>query len=469
MDLLKRFRSIRFTLTLWYSLVLLAAFLIFGTTIYIYLKYLLDETLRQNLVAETDWISRLVEVERQSGQQSIERLSEDLEDRIDEHFKMNPRNYIVMLTSLDGKVLYESENRGEKALYEGQVPPHTTVLKSVEDPDLGTLRVAARRTDPLVIQVAYSESVIRGVLRHVLFILGILIPVVLVFSFSGGWLLAGLVLRPIDQILTLANRITAENLDARIPPRNVSDELGNLIETINRMIERLQVSFNQMRQFSLNIAHELKTPLTILKGESELALGKNLSAEEIQELVTTYLEETVRLSKIVDDLLTLAKAEVGQISILHEPVRLHELIEDLYEDALILTAEKDIGVELKVNEPITIAGDSVRLRQLFRNLIMNAVQYTDRGGKITLSSRAVNGTAEVVVEDTGIGIPEDSLEKIFLPFYRVDQARTRSVGGSGLGLSIAKWVADAHRGSISVRSAPGMGSSFTVHLPLFHS
>jgi two-component system OmpR family sensor kinase len=468
MKLLKNLKSIRVVLTLWYSVVLLVAFVIFGATIYIYLRFLLDETLKQNLVAEIDWISRLVEVEveHQGKVKSIEKLSEDVEDQIDEHFKMNPRNYIVMLSSLDGKVLYESESRGEKALYEGSVPPRTTLLTSLEDPDLGTLRVAARRSDPLLIQVAYTENTIRGVLKYVLSILTILIPVVLIFSFSGGWLLAGMVLRPIKQVSAMANRITAENLDERIPPRKVEDELGKLIETINRMIERLQASFSQIRQFSLNIAHELRTPLTILKGESELALGKPLSPAETQELARTYLEETVRLSKIVDDLLTLAKAEAGQISIQHEPVQLQILIEELYEDALILTTGKNIRVELVRNEPLTIIGDPVRLRQLFRNLIMNAVQYTDSGGRIRISSKQVNGVVEVEVDDTGIGIPAEALEHIFQPFYRVDPARSRSKGGSGLGLSISKWVAEAHKGSISVKSKPGGGSSFTVTLPL---
>ena len=156
--------------------------------------------------------------------------------------------------------------------------------------------------------------------------------------------MAGLILRPIRQISSMANRITAQNLSNRLPERNVDDELGTLIGTMNGMIARLQSSFEEMRQFSMNVAHELKTPLTIMKGESELALSKSLSLDEMHELIQTYLEETMRMSRIVDDLLTLAKADSGQIIVQREPVQLDVIIHDLYEDAQVLTAPKEISV-----------------------------------------------------------------------------------------------------------------------------
>jgi signal transduction histidine kinase len=206
--------------------------------------------------------------------------------------------------------------------------------------------------------------------------------------------------------------------------------------------------------------------LTILKGESELALARPLTAEETERLVTTYLEETVRMSRIVDDLLTLAKADAGQVRIQKEPVELSRLLQDIYEDAVILSSDKPLNVELRHNDQAVVLGDDARLRQLFRVLLSNAVQYTDPGGSVFISSRREGKEVHVDIEDTGIGIPQGALDKIFQRFYRVDEARTRVKGGSGLGLSIAQWIAGAHNGSITVRSTLGKGSCFTVTLPV---
>jgi signal transduction histidine kinase len=228
----------------------------------------------------------------------------------------------------------------------------------------------------------------------------------------------------------------------------------------------LQSSFDQIKQFSMNVAHELKTPLTILKGESELALSKLPPSEETRELVSSYLEETIRMSRIVDDLLTLAKADAGQLPIEREPVDVQGLIRELFDDAALLSASKQLDIQLVKADPAIVIGDASRLRQLFRILITNAIQFTDATGTIRIRCEATGPYVVVTVEDTGIGIPANSLEKIFERFYRVDQARTRAKGGSGLGLSLAKWIVESHNGTISAQSELGKGSSFIVRLPL---
>jgi signal transduction histidine kinase len=235
---------------------------------------------------------------------------------------------------------------------------------------------------------------------------------------------------------------------------------------MNGMIARLQASFDQIKQFSMNVAHELKTPLTILKGESELALSKLTPSEETHELVSSYLEETIRMSRVVDDLLTLAKADAGQLPIEQAPVDVEGLIRELFDDAALLSSSKQLDIKLAKVDPAVVLGDASRLRQLFRILITNAIQFTDAGGTIRIRCEAVPPHVVITVEDTGIGIPADSLQKIFDPFFRVDQARTRARGGSGLGLSLARWIVESHNGTISVRSELGKGSSFIVSLPL---
>jgi heavy metal sensor kinase len=468
MSLLKKTKSVRFTLTLWYSTVLLVAFAVFGGTVYVYLQHLLEATLDQSLVEDVEWMSRLVEVERNTTTEgeSMRKLTREVRERIVQHYAANPVNYIVLLTDVEGQILYESENRHNQILLGSQVPAGQTIMETIDTPDYGHLHVAARRSNPFIIQVAYTDKATKTVLGHLVSIFAVMVPVVLFVSFSGGWLLAGMALRPIRQISQLANRITAQHLNERIPPREVDDELGQLIKTINGMIARLQSAFEQMRDFSMSMAHELKTPLTIMKGEAELALAKPPSIEETQRLITTYLEEVVRMSRIVEDLLTLARAEAGQITIGKEQVNLNELIQELYDDAVILSSSKQMTVQLVKNESAVVQGDRARLRQLFRALITNAVQYTDPGGKVSITCEVIEGKAHIDVEDTGIGIPSESIDKIFQRFFRVEEARSRVRGGSGLGLPVAKWIAEAHNGTISVVSTPGKGSRFTVRLPI---
>ncbi len=463
----KNLKSIRFVLTLWYTMVLLAAFVIFGGSVYIYLKHLQEQTLEQDLSAEVDWIYQLIYLEVKNGTMATRgELPAGVRETITRHFKKDPRNYIVSLSTEGGRILYESEEHSQEYLSKTPVKVGQTLFLSVPHQKGGRLRVASLSRSALRIQVAFPERHIQNVLDHILSILALLTPVVLLISFAGGWLLAGLALSPVGEITRRAARITAQNLNERIPPRDVDDELGRLITTINYMIARLDSSFEQMKQFSMNVAHELRTPLTILRGEAELALDRTMTQEELRQFAGVLLEETGRMAHVIDDLLTLAKAESGTVAIRKEPVNIEELILDLFDDAQMLAAKKNLTVTLPENRPARVIGDQVRLRQLFRGLISNAMQYTDARGTITIRSNVDRTHVHVSVEDTGIGIPPESLDKIFARFYRVDEARSRDTGGSGLGLAIAKWIVDAHGGTISVRSTVGIGSTFTVSLPL---
>ena len=463
-----RFRSTRFVLTFWYTVLLLAAFAILGTGVYLYFRHMEETELERTLLEEVDWVSRLVDLERNRIDffAPFDALSGTIQEQIIAHYQANPRNFDVRLTTIAGRVLYQSPQGVIGLISALALPPEQTVVQTIKTPSGETFHVAYRRADPFVIQIAYSDREMTTVLQHLMSIFAFLVPVVLFMSVAGGWFMAGMILHPVSQITSLANRISAEHLDQRIPDREVPDEFGNLISTINKMFARLQKSFAETREFSLSVAHELRTPLTILKGESELALTRPLTQQEIQDLATTYLDETVRLSHIVDDLLTLAKADSAQISIDQKPVDLAALMNDILDDAQILSTEKGIRVDLHTNEPATVMGDELRLRQLFRILVTNAVQYTDNGGTITLSSITRNDEARISIADTGIGIPPEHIPKIFDRFYRVDNARSRVKGGSGLGLAIAKWIVEAHKGSIEVESAPGHGSVFTVKIPL---
>jgi heavy metal sensor kinase len=275
--------------------------------------------------------------------------------------------------------------------------------------------------------------------------------------------------------------ITSKNLNQRINPPKVKDEISRLIETFNEMISRLDESFQQMKQFSSDASHELKTPLTILKGEVEVMLRKERTSHEYQQTLKSNLEEINRMSQIVEDLLTLSKADTGEIRLNKEDINLTEILNEVVAQMNRLASSKKLDLSSSNHdENIHLFGDALRLRELFINLIENGIKYTEEGGSVRIflqkvsSARNQSGWLErekgelvkIIVSDTGIGIAQEDQERIFDRFFRVDKARSREQGGSGLGLSICKWIVEAHQGDIEVESELGKGSSFIVRLPL---
>jgi heavy metal sensor kinase len=326
--------------------------------------------------------------------------------------------------------------------------------------------VAVLRERNFTFLVGYPMAELSEALENLFSIFLVLIPIALAVSVFGGLYLSNVSLRPVDEVTTRARRITAENLDQTIPHRAVNDEIGRLVSTFNDMIQRLHSSFAQVRQFSADASHELRTPLTVMRGEIEVALRSSKTPEEYRRVLESSMEEIMRMSLIIENLLTLAKADQGTHDLHFSEVNLATLVQELFDDSEILAEEKHIRVTLEKNDSITIVGDQVRLRQLFLNIIDNAIKYTPDGGAVTLSVERHNGTALFRVADTGIGIPPGEIARVFDRFYRVDKARSRDIGGTGLGLSIAKWIAELHRGTITIHSELDRGSTFTVELPI---
>jgi len=244
------------------------------------------------------------------------------------------------------------------------------------------------------------------------------------------------------------------------------DELGELVETINGMIERLENSFRQIQQFTSDASHELKTPLTILKGEAELALRKERDPGEYRHYLQSSLEEINRLSRLVQDLLVLSKADTGRLTLQAVPVNLSQLVETCGQQSKFLGEDSEIHLELTTQPGVQVLGDPNRLKQMFYNLIENAIKYSNRSGKVVISTTHNGQYAHVAIRDNGVGIASEDIPFIFDRFYRVDKSRSREAGGTGLGLSICKWIAEIHKGRIEVESVPDVGSCFTVMLPL---
>jgi heavy metal sensor kinase len=244
------------------------------------------------------------------------------------------------------------------------------------------------------------------------------------------------------------------------------DELDRLAQTLNAMLVRLDAAFQEMRQFTADASHELQTPLTILKGEVEVALRSPRSPEEYQRILKSALEEIDRIARLVEGLLLLARADAGVLRMDRRPLDLAQLIAEVYGQTCVLAEARSLNFRLGPVEPISVQGDYAHLRRLLLNLVDNAVKYTPADGHVTISLQSSGGWASIRVEDTGMGIPPEDQERIFQRFYRSAEARSLGEGGAGLGLCIARSIAEAHGGRIEVKSTPGGGSTFTVLLPI---
>jgi heavy metal sensor kinase len=307
---------------------------------------------------------------------------------------------------------------------------------------------------------------IEDTLRRFLILLIVTVPIALAVSLAAGWFLAGRALRPVDAITLAAQRIAAGDLSQRLTMQTASDEIGRLAGTFNNMIGRLDASFRQIRQFTSDASHELRTPLTVMKGETELVLRRPRPLEDYHSVLESNLEEIDRMTRIVDELLFLSRADMGEVKMELLPVSLEALVEDIHRQATLLGQDRTIEVVLGTVMPARVQGDELRLRELLLNLVENAVKYSNPKGKVTISLVTDGQQAIVSVTDQGIGIAPDDQHKIFDRFFRTDEARAHTKKGTGLGLAICSWIAGIHKGRIRVQSELGRGSTFTVTLPL---
>jgi heavy metal sensor kinase len=294
------------------------------------------------------------------------------------------------------------------------------------------------------------------------------VPLVLILASAGGYFLARKSLAPIASMNSQTQRISAENLSQRLDVTSPRDELGRLATTINDLLARLESSFKEQQRFIADASHELRTPLAVLRGETEVALAKRRTADEYQQSLSLIQEEAEQLSRIVEDLFILARQPIdAPARLMKERVSLNETVKDCARAAQVLATRKGVRLTTESNSAaIDLNGDKELITRMILNLLDNAVKYTPAGGEISLALTRHNGNAEIVVRDTGIGIAEADRQRVFDRFYRVDKARSRALGGAGLGLSIVRWIVEVHGGDIHVNSAPGRGSTFTVDLPL---
>src|SRR5258706_1257594 len=460
------FDSVRTRLTVWYATVLALSLIAFAVLVYYAAASIFyarqDELLRST--AETVASAYVQELEEE---QSVAKANEVVLAQM-----VFPNRY-VEVADADGRVVAWSSN-----LAGHQLTIPAPALSEARQHDrsfvvLNGLRVAIVQLSPDRSKqlgfavVAEPLSVVDEGLRRLRrdFLFGV--PLILLLASLGGYFLSRKSLSPIALMNQQTQRITAENLSAQLDVANPRDEVGRLAVTINALVARLDAAFQEQKRFIADASHELRTPLAVLRGETEVALQQERESAEYKESLALIKDEAERLSRIVENLFLLAREPVDAPSMIKEPVRLDGLITECVRAAHVLAMQK--GLLLTIDgelRAITVNGDDEMLKRMLLNLLDNAVKYTPPRGEISVGLRSQNGHARIIVTDTGIGIPVADQPRIFDRFYRVDKARSRALGGAGLGLSIARWIVEGHSGSLSVESAPDQGSSFTVELPV---
>ena len=459
---------IKWRLTIWYGAVLSLILVGFASGIFIYFKNSLQESIDTKIRSIGEVLSSsMTDSHNTSVFGNFERYLENVLGK-------KPKGKFIQImdssgrigakmSDIEGEALPTSFSTLERAM-RGEVVYETTDrtkprLRMITIPIIENKKVTS------VVQVGTSLEEFDETIKKLLLIMIISIPSSICVTIVVGYFMAKKALRPVDQIRRAAVKISSSNLDERIDVSGRRDELGRLAETFNAMIDRLKDTFQRINQFSIDVSHELKTPLTILKGETEVALRKEREKQDYQVLLKSNLEEIDRMSCIIDDLLLLSKADTRKIKLDVEEVSLRDLILDVCMDMKVVADKKNVELEANELEDIRLKGDELKLRRMLLNIVENAIKYSHAGGRVRVSSHANNGYANIYVKDNGIGISEMDIKYIFDRFYRADRSRKRA-SGSGLGLSISRWIAEAHQGGIEVETQPAQGSMFTIKLPI---
>jgi heavy metal sensor kinase len=456
--------SIKFRFTLWYLLVLVVLLTALSAGVYFYLSRSLYQSLDDSLELRSTQIRSIQDI--------LESIRQgEFEEELGE---------IVILYFYSGNQLVEVSPRGISIPlsqeFISQAIAGTSSFTNIQTAEGEGLRLLAvpvnlsmpgppPGTQPAALVIARSTKQIDQALAGLVRTLVIAVPLALVLAAGGGIFLASRALKPVDKIAQTAQKIGESDLSQRINV-NTKDELGRLAATLNEMIGRLEKAFRHQKQFTSDASHELRTPLAVIEAESTLGLQKERPPSDYRQSLEIISKEAGQMSYFIDQLLTLARADAAKEQWNFVDVNLSRLITDLSIDIEVLCQEKGLSFQLGQMQDLVVKGDEARLRELFMNLLDNAIRYTPALGTVSISCRREEQMAVVDIMDTGIGIPAEEIPFIFERFYRVDKSRSRAEGGSGLGLAICQHITEAHGGKIEIESQVGSGSTFSVWLPL---
>ena len=466
--------KIRLRLTLWYFSVTFLLLIIFSLGIYFSMQHLLYRTLDRDLRIVAYSVSQSYDPEKDN----FDVLAIDTE-------RVNPYlEYFLIVYDELGNPLYRSPIARQLKLGIPLTAHDDQLGKVVEIKLHKPVRwlhrdhksdITFRGINSKIyyqgehvgwVTVALPIGQTRDSMRHLLNIILICVGMALVFISASGYLLTRKALLPVQIITTKARQISETNLNQRIEGITTRDELGALADTLNDLLQRLQRAFESQRDFMEDAAHELKTPLSVLRAHWESELNNPALSIEMKEKLARDIETITRLTHLLNNLLLLSQTEDVRSNFVFEQLALDEVLESIVADARMLAEMKEQNLYLENILPVKIHGDRTRIYQLFFNIIDNAIKYTQPGGEIRISAREEDSQVVVEIRDNGPGIPRQHLPRIFDRFYRIQKDRARQTGGSGLGLAICKLIAESHHGTIEVESEEGKGTVFRIRLPL---
>ena len=464
--------TVRARLTVWYVTALTLALVVVGGLIYVLLARALYTRIDQNLDAVVEIAMTSLANDLAEGQDTQDAARSTAAE-------LASRQQMLAIYDAAGQLLAEAGRDDDLAVTLpalASIPTEEVMLQTVieaRDRD-DRHRLAFRRVTigpaaiGYVVAVGTSLEPTDEELESLREILGYVVPIALVIAGFGGWFLARQSLSPVVAMADRARKIGVENLSQRLPVANPRDELGRLAETFNELLGRLEASLTQQRQFMADASHELRTPVATARTAASVALQQPRRDEsDYRETLAIVEQQTARLSRIVDDMFTLARADAGNYPVHRTPMYLDEVVDEVVRAARVLAAPKQVGIEPVCTPSAAFAGDEDLIRRLLVNLLDNALRHAPRGSTVQVDLTQVTGGYAIAISDQGPGIPPDVQSRIFERFYRGDGARGRgrSDGGAGLGLALARWIAKVHDGDVTLARSSAAGTTFTVFLP----
>ena len=478
------FSSVRSRLTIWYAAVLTCTLLFLSLVIYFIVKQSVLARTDAGLVELSDSFLATLEAELTDAP-AAEGITPAARQSMLEH--QYPGHTFAVLTS-SGDLLATSSDL-PSAVQRAHAEPNPQMSPTVLQSCLASLAAPSKsfRSFPgkrggarcyarifsaagnsyhlVILASLHPES---ALLENIRIALGWLIPFTIFLASAGGYFLARKSLVPVADMTAQADHIGESTIHDRLPIQNPHDELGRLAATFNRLLDRLDAAFERQRRFIADASHELRTPLAILQGESEVALSNEIrSTDEYRESLGILHQEARRLSLVVDDMFTLSRADAGQYPVTLREFYLDELVADCVQSLRSLAAAKSISLSINSDRELPIVADESLVRRMLLNLLDNSIKYSPNGGTVSVTARATADTAVISLADNGPGISSELQPRIFERFFRGDQVRTRSNAhsGAGLGLSIAKWIAEAHHGTLELSHSGPTGTVFTARIP----
>ncbi len=464
-------RTTRFKITIWYSSLFLILEILLGVIIYVYLYKITHTNLDTTLKAQAKAILRVVEekhVDLDSFQPGAVYQTEDelIWDIIYDAIVFNRRNTFIEIAT-QKKIVFKTANLGKFEMkFPNRKEKEAVFDYTNNDLSEDVVRVCQLRGKRYVVIVAYPKEFIAQTLNSLRSIYIKIAPLFFIISLIGGALLSSKSLSRIDAIIKKTEEITAQNLEEIIPGGEYMDEYGRLVNKMNEMIQRIKKSVDYMNQFSVSAAHELKTPLTILRGEIEIALKSTKTPPQYIEVLRSNYEETIRLIKIVDNLFFISKSDNTLIHIEKKEMALNSFLASLVNNMNILGKDKEMEIILRPGQEIKAMLDPSLITQALSNLVDNAIKYGSEKTPVIVETE-MNGSSVVIkVSNEGEGISAEAMTKIFDRFYRADTTQTRNTGGVGLGLSVVKSIAALHGGEVKAESIINERTIISLILPV---